>query len=43
MAKFHVGIRKLTQIDDTHRHHLCLAVDNLQQTITHQIRSRVDS
>ena len=39
MSEFQVAVSKLPQVDDTHRHHLRLAVLHLQQPIAHQVRT----
>ena len=43
MTKFEIGIGKLAQIDNAHRHHLCLTVDNFQQAVAHEVGTRVDA
>ena len=41
MTQFQVSVAKLTQVDDTHCHHLRFVVYDLDDAISHDVRSRV--
>jgi len=43
VPQLQVGISELPQVDDSHRHHVCLSVSHFQHAIAHDVRSRVNA
>ena len=43
MSQLKVGIRKAPEVDDTHRQHLRLTVDDLQQSVAHDIGAGINA